>query len=96
MNDILNLFNIITTSITIISATISLILWFRYRERNKWIYSSFLSILEGLNRIIIFSRLKPKKLRLYRIGDMLVTLRDNVVSSMKTIDSKRSDRLKSW
>jgi hypothetical protein len=92
MSEFLNIFNYIAAIITIIATTISIILWVKYRERDKWVYSSFLSILEGLNRLEIFTKLGPKDNRLLRVSDRLVTIRDNVVASMKTIDPKRTHR----
>lgn len=96
MLDFLNLFNFVAAIITIIATTISIILWIKYRERDKWIYNNFLSILEGLNRIVVFSGHESDDERLSRVCDMSRTLRGTIVASMKTIYPKRSDRLKSW
>lgn len=96
MPEFLDIFNLIAGLITIVATSISIILWFKYRERDRWVYSSFLSVLEGLNRIVIFTRLTKDANVLPRVGDISAALRDNVVSSMKAINSKRGERLKSW
>jgi hypothetical protein len=95
MLDLIDIYNIIAAAITICSAAISLILWFKYKERNQWTYSNYLSLLEGLTRIIKYSRMGNDEVTLNRVGDMAVDMRDIVIASLKAIDPKRSERLKS-
>jgi len=97
LDNYLELITIVASVLTIVSITVSIILWFKYRERDKWVYSIFLSTLDSLDRIVQLSRTNNKKEMVARVGDMAVTLRDNMSASLLSLRSrKKIERLRSW
>ena len=93
---VINVFNIVAVFITIIATTISIVLWFKSRERDRWAYANFLTIREGLNRIVLLSRLEGKNETVSRIGDICMTMMDSVVASLKTLSPKKRERLNTF
>ncbi len=99
MGSMLDTVNLIAAALTIASVTVSLVLWVRTRERHKWIYANYQTVLEGLTNIVIYTRSDekgPPEVVLQRVGDMAFNLHDNVVSALLTLDRRRTERLKSW